>query len=233
MDRNHTSPTSVSTLKIFAMLVGAFLMFLAMLFIPAGTFRWPAGWLYMLVYFSFATPVVFWLKKHSPDLLKKRFSVTGGNMKTWDQAIVTIMTFPFLGIFIVSGLDAVRYQWTHVPLITLISGFVGLTLSFGIFFRVMIENAYASRIVEIQKGHKVISTGSYGVVRHPMYAAGIAFAMLTPLALGSLWGLIPALLVIPLLALRAVLEEKTLIKGLPGYKAYTNKVRYRFLPGVW
>lgn len=232
MIRTKTPSPAVSTLRIVAMLALAFLMYGVMLFIPAGTFRWPAGWLYMLVYFSYAIPVVFWLKKHSPALLRKRFSMGDKGMKPWDKAIMTLMTFPFLGVFIVPALD-VRFQWSHAPLLTHISGFIGLILSFGIFFHVMIENAYASKIVEIQKGQKVISTGSYAVVRHPMYAAGIAFALLTPLALGSVWGLLPAVLVIPFLALRAVLEEKTLLKELPGYRDYTRKVKYRFLPGIW
>ncbi|MBI5422380.1 isoprenylcysteine carboxylmethyltransferase family protein [Candidatus Peregrinibacteria bacterium] len=232
MPRTQPPSPPVSNLRIVAMLTLAFLMFVVMLFIPAGTLRWPAGWLYMLVYFSYAVPVVFWLKKHSPTLLRKRFGADATRMKPWDKALMTLMTFPFLGVYIVPALD-VRFHWSNAPLLTYISGFIGLILSFGIFFWVMIENAYASRIVEIQKGQKVISTGSYAVVRHPMYAAGIAFALLTPLSLGSVWGLIPAVLVIPFLALRAVLEEKTLLKELPGYRAYAKKVKYRFLPGVW
>lgn len=144
----------------------------------------------------------------------------------------TIISIPFL---ILPGIDAVRYRWSQIAMPIKTAGFAAIIASFILIFYVMRENTYLSRVVEIQKdrGHKVITTGPYRYVRHPMYVGVIILLVSVPLALGSLWALVPGVALTIIIIIRTHLEDKTLHAELEGYKAYAGKVRYRLVPGIW
>jgi len=209
-----------------------FLIFiLALLFLPAGTLNWPEAWLYLTSYICYMIPTLLYLKKNSPDLLIKRTEMKPE--KGWDLVFTLVASAVFIALFVIAGLDAVRYRWSVAPIELEALGFVGIIFSFIILFLVMKENAYLFRIVKVEKGHEVVTTGPYSVVRHPMYAAMIIQLTCTSLALGSYYALIPAALINALIVIRTILEDKTLQRELEGYVEYSKKTPYRLLPGVW
>jgi protein-S-isoprenylcysteine O-methyltransferase Ste14 len=179
--------------------------------------------------------MTLWLKQNDPELLRVRAELWKRTVKPWDKAILTFLFAGFLLLFALPGVDAVRYQWSHVPLPLKIIGFLGIVVSNGIMFWVLKTNPYSSAAVEVQKerGHKVITTGPYQYVRHPMYVGGILMAFSTPLALGSLIAFIPAVLMTAVVVVRTYLEDRTLYEELEGYKDYTKVVKFRLLPGIW
>ena len=205
-----------------------------LLFVPANTLDWPAAWIYIIIYICSGIMVVSWLRKNNPELLKERMTFLKKTAHRWDKIIVLGSTVLFVALFAVPGFDF-RYQWSQMPLILNIIGFVGIVSSFILIFLVMRENTYLSRVVEIQKerGHTTITTGPYRFVRHPMYVGVIVMSFCTSLALGSFYGLIPALLLAIIIGIRTHFEDKMLHKELPGYKEYAMKTRYRLLPGIW
>jgi len=229
--------TTNFNVKLVAMVAISLFFFLALLFLPAGTLNWPEAWLVILFLFSYVGPTALWLKKNNPDLLRERMFTRGfpKDWKGWDKILVIAISIPSFLLFPIAGLDAVRYQWSQVPLTLKALGFVGLIPFLALSFLVMKENTYASKVVRIQKdrGHKVITTGPYKYVRHPMYAGAIPFFLCIPLALGSFYALIPGIFVSIIIIIRTYLEDKTLQKELKGYKEYTKKVKFRLLPGVW
>jgi len=210
------------------------LFMLALLFVPAGTLHWPEAWLLLLLYLAAVSGVLIWMKIRAPDLLKERMS-RNKEIKSWDKIIMTAYSFLLIILLAVAGLDAVRFGWSEVPLVLKALGFFGYIPALVFAFWAMRENAYASDVVRIQddRGHTVCTTGPYRFIRHPMYVGVVLFILCFPLCLGSLYSFIPALLIIILFIIRTSLEDKTLQKELPGYKEYTQKVRYRLLPGVW
>lgn len=207
----------------------------ALLFGPAGRLNWLEAWLFLIIYSAWAFPVVIWLKRNNPELFKERLSFFKKPAKGWDKIIVLAGTISFIALFLIAGFDAVRYQWSETPVFLQILGFLGLFPSLGLIFLVMRENTYLSRVVEVQKekGHKVITTGPYKYVRHPMYVAVILLYFSIPLALGSLIALIPSSLLAIIIIIRTHLEDRTLHKELLGYEEYGKKVKYKLLPGVW
>ncbi len=227
--------SSKITIQIVIRLLAAVIVMSAAFFGSAGTFDWPEAWLYMVVQFSFSTALSIWLKKYNPDLLKERMAFFKRSAKRWDKVIMLICTAAFVPYLVLPGLDVVRYRWSKLPLPVRSAGFVGILLSLALVFLVMRENTYLSRVVEIQKdrGHKVVSTGPYRYVRHPMYLGVIIMLVCIPLALGSLWALIPAAVLTGLIIVRTDLEDKMLHAELQGYKAYAQKVRHRLIPGIW
>jgi protein-S-isoprenylcysteine O-methyltransferase Ste14 len=138
-------------------------------------------------------------------------------------------------MLVLAGFDAIRYQWTYVPLGIKVLGFLGFIPAFLLVFWTMTQNRYLSEVVRIQeeRGHKVCTTGPYRYIRHPMYMGVIIFVLCFPLALGSLMALILSVLIIVVFLIRTSLEDKTLHKELEGYKEYAEKVRYKLIPGVW
>jgi protein-S-isoprenylcysteine O-methyltransferase Ste14 len=215
--------------------VGGIAIMSAAFFGSAGTLDWPEAWIYMILQYSFSMMLGIWLKKHNPSLLRDRMAFLKPTAKAWDKVILLISTIAFIPYLILPGLDAVRFQWSSVPLLVKAVGFIGIILSFMLVFWVMRENTFLSRIVEIQKekGHRVITTGPYQYVRHPMYFGVIVLFFSIPVALGSLLGLIPSGALTLLILIRTVLEDKTLREELEGYNSYTEKVRYKIIPGIW
>ena len=212
------------------------LVFAVALFVPAGTFAWPAGWVFFGLFFGFTAALSIWLFKFSPDLLAERLTGIGkADQKTWDKVLLAITAVAFFAWLAVMGLDAVRYRWSHVPVAVQLLGACLLLASFPMFFATFRENRFLSPAVRVQheRAHRVVDTGVYRHVRHPMYAGFVLFALGTALMLGSWYGTVGALALIGLVARRAVLEERALRRELEGYDAYMRRVRYRLVPRVW
>jgi len=205
------------------------------LFITAGTARWLEGWLFFGSFFLFFEGVSLWLFRVNPSLANERMKLGGSNQQGWDRILFPVMFISPLAWLVLSSLDAVRFKWTHVPLPLQIIGGVLLLLSFPLFFLTFRENSYLSPLARVQRdrGQKVISTGPYAIVRHPMYAAFIPFMIGTPLMLGSWLGALFGILFMTLPARRAVLEEQMLLQDLDGYEEYMKTVKYRLIPSIW
>jgi protein-S-isoprenylcysteine O-methyltransferase Ste14 len=213
-----------------------FACMMALMFIPAGTLAWPAGWIYLAEFGLASFAMTRWMLRNNPDLLAERMSpLIQREQKAWDKALMSVFIFLWCAWFVVMGLDAVRYGWSHVPLWLQVLGALAILVSMHIIFLTVRANTFAAPVVKIQKerGHRVVSDGPYATVRHPMYAGALLLIVATPLLLGSWWGLAMAPALIVLLAARAVLEERTLARELDGYAAYAAQVRYRLIPTVW
>jgi protein-S-isoprenylcysteine O-methyltransferase Ste14 len=214
---------------------GTFVAFALALFLPAGTLAWPAGWIFLVLFFSFYLAVTLWLYRHNPGLLQERTRLGTSDQLGWDKLLFPLLlVLPFAWLMFMS-LDVVRFHWSPLPVWLEVLGAVVLLGSFYLLFLTFRENAYLSPVVRIQqeRGHAVVSTGPYQYVRHPMYAAMLAFMVGTSLLLGSGYGLLLGLLFIAVLARRAVLEERALREQLHGYAAYMAQVRYRLIPYIW
>ena len=166
----------------------------------------------------------------APDLLKKRIDFK--EKEKSQKGVIAISGLMFPASFIVSALDF-RFGWSTVPMAVVIVASVLFLIGYGMYAEVMRENAYLSRIIEVQEGQKVISTGLYGIVRHPMYLATLLMFIPMPLILGSLWGLVPIAIYPIIIAIRIIGEERVLTEGLDGYAEYKKKVKYRILPFIW
>jgi protein-S-isoprenylcysteine O-methyltransferase Ste14 len=207
---------------------------LAAIFIPAGTLNWPEAWLFIFLYATAVTAAIFWMKKKAPGLLKERMR-RKKDTKSWDNVFRTFYSIFLIVILILPGLDAVRLRWSNIPLVVKIIAFTGYIPGFLIAFWAMRENAFLSDVVRIQedRGHTVCTTGPYRYIRHPMYVGVILIMICFPFSLGSLYTLIPALIIVVLFFIRTALEDKTLLKELPGYTEYAQRVRHRLIPGIW
>ena len=212
-----------------AALVG-FLLLGVLLFLPAGSFRYAGAWLFLALLFLPMLILGAVLLIKSPALLEKRLSHKEKEKAQRGVIALSGMLFP-IG-FVLSALDF-RFGWSRVPLwLTVLSSALFL-IGYGLYAEVMRENAYLSRTVEVQENQTVISSGLYGIVRHPMYLATLLMFLPLPLILGSFWGLIPFSLYPLVLVIRIRNEEAVLTEGLDGYADYRNKVRYRLLPFIW
>lgn len=211
-------------------MVSGMLLMGLVLFLPAGTWRYPGGWLFcglLFVPMLVLGAVLLW---KAPELLEKRL-----NTKETEKAqiaVVTAAALLFIAAFVAAGLDF-RYGWTRVPTWLVIGAAVLQLLAYALYGEVMRENVYLSRTVEVQENQKVIDTGLYGIVRHPMYTATILLFLAMPLVLGS-WISFGIMLLYPvIILLRIRNEEKVLEAGLEGYREYKQKVRYRLIPFLW
>ena len=215
--------------------VGYFVVFALALFVPAGTLNWPAGWLFLFLFFAFYAALQAWLAQHNPSLLQERSRLWTADQKGWDKWLYPVLLLIPLFWLAIMALDVVRFHWSRLPFWLQMVGAILLLGSFFLFFLTFRENSYLSTVVRIQKerGHTVISSGPYHFVRHPMYSGILLFVVATALLLGSGYGLLLGLFYIGVLARRAILEERTLQVELPGYAAYTTQVRYRFVPHLW
>lgn len=210
--------------------VAGLVMVAVLLFVPAGTIKYPNGWLFISLLFvpMFFLGVILLVK--SPQLLEKRLQ--SKEKRSAQSTVVKIAALIFILSFIMAGIDY-RFCLTAVPKAVVASSSVVLLVSYGMYAEVMRENAYLSRTIEVQKNQKVIDTGLYGVVRHPMYMATVLLFLSIPLVLGS-WISFALMLVYPAaIAARIKDEELLLEKELHGYKEYKNKVKYRLIPFVW
>jgi protein-S-isoprenylcysteine O-methyltransferase Ste14 len=206
-----------------------------LLFGTAGTLRWPQAWVYLVWAAVISFGGGFWLARRDPALLNERLgSLVQRDQKGWDKLFMVMMLALWFGWMAVMGLD-VRYRWSDVPLYAQIIGFGLLCLGCYLVMQTFKANSFAAPVVKIQKEreHRVITSGPYAYVRHPMYSGALLINVGAPLLLGSWWGLVAGALVTVLIGVRAVLEERTLKAELAGYTDYATKVRYRLVPLVW
>lgn len=201
-----------------------------LLFIPAGTFTYWQAWLLISILFIPMLILGLILIIFNPDLLKKRLNA---REEQNEQKIVIILSIlMFLASFIIAGLNF-RFNWIILPpLISYISSIVFL-LAYGLYGEVLRENAYLSRTIEIQENQRIIDTGLYGIIRHPMYMSTLFLFLTMPLVLGSILSFIIMLMYIPIIAIRIQNEELVLEKGLEGYTEYKKKVIYKVIPFIW
>ena len=213
-----------------ARLLAGMLIIYVLLSVTAGTTDFPAGLLFMGILFVPMLLVGIYLFVNDPELLKKRLS--SGEKEDTQKWVVALSGIMFLSSFVLAGLDF-RFSWFQLPrTVTYIAAGVFL-IGYALYFVVMKQNTYLSRTVEVQEHQQVISTGLYGVVRHPMYFATVIMFLSMPIVLGSVIALIPMLIYPFLLVARIKNEEKVLEEGLEGYKEYEKKVKYRLIPFIW
>jgi protein-S-isoprenylcysteine O-methyltransferase Ste14 len=219
--------------KAFRGLAILFLVTAALLFGAAGTLDYWQAWLYLVVYFAASIAITLDLVQRDPALLARRMSGGPFAEKEPAQRIIMLLTsLGFIALAIVPALDR-RFGWSHVPVPAVLAGEAIMLLGwFGIFL-VFRENSFASATIESAADQRVISTGPYAVVRHPMYAAALLMLLGISPALGSWWGLPVMIAIVPALVWRLTDEERFLVQNLPGYPEYRETVRYRLLPWVW
>lgn len=202
----------------------------ALIFLPAGTLAFAKGWLLMGLLFIPMLIAGFVMLFKAPKLLAKRLDA---KEKQGDQKLVVAMSgLMFVAGFVVAGLDY-RFSWSRMPMAVTVVSSVLFLVAYGLYAEVLRENAYLSRTVKVEEGQTVISTGLYGIVRHPMYAATILLFIMMPLVLGSWYAAIIFLAYPVLIVIRLSGEEKLLLKELPGYAQYRKKVKYRIIPFIW
>jgi protein-S-isoprenylcysteine O-methyltransferase Ste14 len=216
----------------FALIILAVVMGL-LIFIAAGTIRYWQAWLFLCVYFAASSLSVVYAVRNDPKLLQSR--MRGGPLAETEFAqkvIMSIVSVAFIVGLVVPGLD-VRFGWSQVPLHLVLGGDVLVALFFYVAYLALRENRFASSMVEVENDQRVISSGIYRFIRHPMYLGLLALFIGVPLALGSYWGLLAFALVLPALIARALGEERFLAQNLPGYTDYCAKVRWRLIPGIF
>jgi protein-S-isoprenylcysteine O-methyltransferase Ste14 len=225
---NAESKTSRMALAIRFILV--FPVLGLMFFLPAWTLNYWQAWVYI---FIVAVPAIFlglYLYKHDRALLERRMRMK--ERLRGQKIIVAASSLFFLATFLIPGFDF-RFHWSQVPVAVIILADILVLAGYLIVALVFKANTYASRIIEVEKGQKVITTGPYAIVRHPMYVGVLVFYIFSPLALGSYWAVIPALCIVPFIIARIRGEEKEMLENLEGYRDYTARTRYRLLPGIW
>ena len=201
-----------------------------LLFLPAGTLSYANGWLFIGLLFLPMLLLGIVLLIRSPKLLEKRLGAK--EKENTQKGVVAASGLLFIAGFAVAGLDF-RFGWSKMPLWVVIVASVVLLISYALYAEVMRENAYLSRTVEVREGQKVVDTGLYGIVRHPMYAVTVWLFLSIPVVLGSWWAFLCFLPYAPLIVIRIINEEKLLLAELEGYEEYKKRVRYRLLPFIW
>lgn len=207
-----------------------FLLVGLLIFLPAGTLAFAKGWLLMGLLFGpmFIAGLVMLAK--SPEFLAKRLDVK--EKRSAQQGVVKLSGLMFIAGFVVAGLDF-RFGWSVMPRAVTVVASVLFLLSYLLYAEVMRENAYLSRTIKVEEGQTVVSTGLYGIVRHPMYMATLLLFLVMPLVLGSWWALIPFAFYPAIIISRLKDEETLLTRELAGYAEYKEKVRYRIIPFIW
>ncbi len=222
----HKKLFSQALIKFFSglILVGI------LLFLPAGTFKYKQAWLLIGILFvpMFIAGLV--MNKKSPELLKKRLNAK--EEQSEQKEVIALSGLMFLTAFIMAGLSF-RFGWLRLPFAVSLIGAVIFLVSYALYAEVLRENAYLSRTIEVQEGQKVVDTGLYGIVRHPMYAVTVFLFLSMPLVLGSLISFFIMLLYIPIIVKRIKNEEEVLKEGLHGYTEYMEKIKYRLVPFIW
>jgi protein-S-isoprenylcysteine O-methyltransferase Ste14 len=231
--KNHNVNLGI-LLPAIRLLVGVPVFFGLLMFPAAGTIAWVQGWMYLAVFVAWEIVSLISTWRTNPELLAARSRFQKG-AKRWDRVLAVFLFIPMVAIFPVAGFDAGRFHWLAVPWWGIGLGYLVASVGLAIATWAGNVNKFAEWTVRIQteRGHRVIDSGPYSVVRHPGYAAAFLLLPGTALALGSLWALIPAGIALTLLAVRTELEDKTLQSELDGYKEYTQRVRYKLIPGMW
>lgn len=208
----------------------------AILFVPAGTLAWPGAWAFLAIMAAGGLTISLWLARHDPALLAERLAPPiQREQKLWDKVFMSIILVLFCAWLVLMALDAGRFHWSTVPPVAQAAGALCIVACLWAAFLTFRENTFAAPVVKIQKdrAQHAVTTGPYRYVRHPMYGGALLFFVGVPLLLGSWYGLAFAPLLVVALAIRIVMEERTLVAELPGYADYAARVRYRLIPGVW
>jgi len=216
--------------QAFTKLLAGEVLLAVLVFLPAGTLKFANGWLFMGALFIPMLLIGIVLYVKAPDLLEKRLE--SKETESEQKAVVAVSGAMFLGGFIMAGLTY-RFGWISFPKWAVIIGAVLFLLSYAMYGEVLRENAYLSRVIEVQKGQKVIDTGLYGIVRHPMYSATVLMFLSIPIMLGSVISFVIFLIYPIIIAMRIKNEEKVLEGGLEGYTEYKKKVKSRLIPFIW
>jgi protein-S-isoprenylcysteine O-methyltransferase Ste14 len=221
--------------RLIVSTTASMLILVLCLFAPAGTWAWTRGWLFLGVLLASSTLLTLYLLRVNPDVIAGRVN-RHERPRQWDLLLGLLVGLPaMLAIPIVAALDDGRYHWSRLPWWGCTLGYALLLAGMAGLSWAQAANKFFEPSVRIQtdRGHRVIDTGPYAIIRHPGYAFVFAFVLGIPLALASLWALIPALFFGLFLIVRTILEDRTLQNELPGYKQYAERVRYRLIPGVW
>jgi protein-S-isoprenylcysteine O-methyltransferase Ste14 len=211
-------------------LLSAVLVLPALLVLPAGTLAYWQAWVYLAVLLVPTTATAAYLLWRDPELLERRLQAREKDAA--QGRIVALAGLIFILVILIPAFDR-RFGWSAVPVPAVLLADLLVFAGYGLFVLVLRENRSASRIIEVQEGQRVVTTGPYSIVRHPMYVAVLAMGLGTPVALGSWWAIIPALLLMPVLVARIRNEERLLTLGLAGYREYVKMTRYRLVPGIW
>lgn len=225
-NNNYKKLRNVVIFRFFLLIIILGLMF----FLPAGTIQYWQAWIFCGILFIPMIFVLIYLLKNNPELLERRMKMK--EKEKPQKLIIKLSMLVFITAFIIPGLDY-RLNWSDLHLTVIIIADVIIFLGYLLFFFVLKENSYASRIIEVENDQIVISTGPYAIIRHPMYLAVLLIYVFSPLALGSYWAMLAIFPLPILIVFRIINEEKVLMKELPGYKVYTQRVKYRLIPFIW
>ena len=206
------------------------LMVALLIFLPAGTLAYGGGWLLVGLLFGPMFIAGLVMLRKAPDFLKKRLD--GKEKQATQKGVVALSGLMFIAGFVVAGLDY-RFDWSNMPVPVTVVASVLFLAAYVLYAEVMRENAYLSRTIKVEEGQKVVDTGLYGIVRHPMYMATLLLFIMIPIVLGSWYALIPFAFYPAIIIARLKDEEELLTKELPGYAEYKQKVKYRILPFIW
>jgi len=220
-------------IKAFAGMLQLAIVLGLTIFLPAWTLDYWQAWILVAIFFACTLAITLYLMKNDPKLLERRVKAGVGSEQERSQNVIqAVAALVFISIFVVSALDH-RFAWSTVPLSLIALGDFLIVLGFYLVFLVFKENSFASGTIEVGAEQKVIATGPYALVRHPMYIGALVMLIGVPLALDSLWGLLAIIPMLAVLVARLLDEEKFLAKNLAGYSEYQAKVRHRLLPLIW
>lgn len=217
-------------IQAFSKLIFTVIVLSVLLFFPAGTIAYAGGWRFIGLLCGMMCILCVLLMLLNPELLRKRLQAK--EKQAEQKSVVLYSGLMFISVFVIAGLDF-RYGWSHMPSWLIVAGCLMLTVSYVGFGEVLRENAFLSRTVEVQQGQQVISTGLYGIVRHPMYSVISVLYLSIPFVLGSYCALLPLTLYPLIIVYRILAEERLLREELVGYEEYTRNVRFRLIPGLW
>lgn len=223
-DNNNLPASKAYSVPVIIMVVAALLLFL-----PAGSIEFWQGWIWLAIISAMTLFITAFFIKRNPGLLNRRMNV---KEKEPQPGIVKILSFLSLLIYIVPGFDY-RYHWSAVPVWVVIAANALVLFGYIFIFMAFKENSYASPVMQVEQDQQVIQTGPYAAVRHPMYTGLLLMQLCTPLALGSYWALIFAVLFIPVIIFRIKKEEEVMLRELPAYRDYLYKTPYRLIPAIW
>lgn len=219
-----------SALRALTRMAGGIVVFGVLFFGVAGTFAYWQAWAWLAAVLVPMALLLVRLVRRDPALLERRLRMR--ERRSRQRVLIVASNAVLLLAFVVPGLDR-RFGWSHVPVGVVLAADAAVVLGYALFARVLTENRYAARTVEIEPGHELVTTGMYRLVRHPMYLAVLIMYAATPVALGSWWALLPVVLLPVVLAARIHDEERMLVDELPGYRDYQARTRFRLVPGVW
>lgn len=206
------------------------IIFGVLLFVPAGSLRFWQAWVYCFLFGAAVLLIVLYFLKKDPAILDRRSKLR--EKEPAQKIILPLFQLGYYGLHIFAGFDH-RFHWSNVSTSLVLFSDLLVLFSLVATFFVLKVNSYASSIITVEKGQPVITTGPYALVRHPLYAGSLPMILFTPLALGSAWGLLFSVVLLVLLVLRLLHEERFLVENLPGYREYCQKTRYHLLPYLW